>query len=77
MCNTVKNVIIGKIVEDQTVLSDLGVLAGQTVEVEIQSTDPIHRPLEYHVQASPSHQLPEKLTVKVDIGKTHLKGCIE
>ena len=60
--------IQGKIVEDQTVLSDLGVLAGQTVQVEIQSADPINRPLHYN-RASPTYKLPDKIKVKVEIGK--------
>ena len=37
----------GKLVEDQTVLSDLGVQGGQTVQVGIQSADPVNKPLKY------------------------------
>lgn len=55
-------------VEDQTVLSDLGVQSGQTVQVEIQSADPINRPLHYR-QASPAYKLPDKVIVKVEVGK--------
>lgn len=58
----------GKIVEDPTVLSDLGVLAGQTVQVEIQSADPINRPLHLR-KASPAYKLPDKIKVKVESGK--------
>ena len=54
--------------EDQTVLSDLGVQSGQTVQVEIQSADPINRPLHYR-QASPAYKLPDKVNVRVEVGK--------
>lgn len=56
----------GKIVEDQAVLSDLGVQAGQTVQVEIQSADPVTRPLQFRT-ALPSYKLPDKINVKVEI----------
>lgn len=55
-------------VEDHTVLSDLGVQAGQTVEVEIQSSDPINTPLQYK-QSSPMYKLPDKINVRVEVGK--------
>lgn len=55
-------------VEDHTVLSDLGVQSGQTVQVEIQSADPVDRPLHYR-QASPAYKLPDKVNVRVEIGK--------
>lgn len=55
-------------VEDHTVLSDLGVQSGQTVQVEIQSADPVNRPLHYR-QASPAYKLPDKVNVKVEVGK--------
>ncbi|XP_020618722.1 IQ and ubiquitin-like domain-containing protein [Orbicella faveolata] len=57
----------GKMVEDHTVLSDLGVQSGQTVQVEIQSADPVNRPLHYR-QASPAYKLPDKVNVKVEVG---------
>ena len=60
--------IEGKMVEDNTVLSDLGVQSGQTVQVEIQSADPINRPLHYR-KASPAYKLPDKVNVKVEVGK--------
>lgn len=60
--------IEGKMVEDHTVLSDLGVQSGQTVQVEIQSADPVNRPLHYR-QASPAYKLPDKVNVKVEVGK--------
>jgi len=60
--------IEGKMVEDNTVLSDLGVQSGQTVQVEIQSADPINRPLHYR-QASSVYKLPDKVNVKVEVGK--------
>ena len=46
----------GKLVEDQTVLSDLGVQGRQTVQVEIQSADPVNKPLKY-TNVSPTHKL--------------------
>lgn len=55
-------------VEDHTVLSDLGVQSGQTVQVEIQSADPVNRPLQYR-QASPVCKLPDNVKVKVEVGK--------
>ena len=58
----------GKLVEDQTVLSDLGVQGGQTVQVEIQSADPVSNPLKY-TKVSPTYKLPDKVSVKVEIGK--------
>ena len=58
----------GKLVEDQTVLSDLGVQGGQTVQVEIQSADPVNKPLKY-TKVSPTYKLPDKVKVKVEIGK--------
>ena len=58
----------GKLVEDQTVLSDLGVQGGQTVQVEIQSADPVNKPLKY-TKVSPTYKLPDKVNVKVEIGK--------
>ena len=58
----------GKLVEDQTVLSDLGVQGGQTVQVEMQSADPVNKPLKY-TNVSPSYKLPDKVNVKVEIGK--------
>lgn len=58
----------GKIVEDHTVLADLGVQSGQTVQVEIQSADPVNRPLQYR-QASPAYKLPDNVKVKVEVGK--------
>ena len=58
----------GKLVEDQTVLSDLGVQGGQTVEVEIQSADPVSKPL-MCTKVSPTYKLPDKVSVKVEIGK--------
>ena len=60
--------IEGKMVEDHTVLSDLGVQSGQTVQVEIQSADPINRPFHYK-QVSPAYKLPDKVNVKVEVGK--------
>ena len=63
----------GKIVEDQAVLSDLGVQAGQTVQVEIQSADPVTRPLQFRT-AMPAYKLPDKINVKVEIGK-YIKYC--
>ena len=62
------NSLQGKMVEDHTVLSDLGVQAGQTVEVEIQSSDPINTPLQYK-QSSPMYKLPDKINVRVEVGK--------
>ncbi|XP_073252451.1 IQ motif and ubiquitin-like domain-containing protein [Porites lutea] len=56
----------GKLVEDQTVLSDLGVQGGQTVQVEIQSADPVNKPLKY-TKVSPTYKLPDKVNVKVEI----------
>ena len=47
----------GKLVEDQTVLSDLGVQGGQTVQVEIQSADPVNKPLKY-TKVSPRTPIP-------------------
>ena len=58
----------GKLVEDQTVLSDLGVQGGQTLQVEIQSADPVNKPLKY-TKVSPTYKLPDKVNVKVEIGK--------
>lgn len=58
----------GKMVEDHTVLSDLGVQSGQTVQVEIQSADPVNRPLQYR-KASPAYKLPDNVKVKVEVGK--------
>ena len=60
----------GKLVEDQTVLSDLyvGVQGGQTVQVRIQSADPVNKPLKY-TRVSPTYKLPDKVNVKVEIGK--------
>ena len=58
----------GKLVEDQTVLSDLGVQGGQTVQVEIQSADPVNKPLKY-TRVSTAYKLPDKVNVKVEIGK--------
>ena len=58
----------GKLVEDQTVLSDLGVQGGQTVQVEIQSADPVNKPLKY-TKVSPTYKLPDKVNVKIEIGK--------
>lgn len=58
----------GKMVEDHVVLSDLGVQSGQTIEVEIQSSDPVTTPLQYR-QASPEYKLPDKVNVKVEVGK--------
>lgn len=58
----------GKMVEDHTVLSDLGVQVGQTVEVEIQSSDPVNTPLQYR-QSLPMYKLPDKIKVKVEVGK--------
>ena len=58
----------GKLVEDQTVLSDLGVQGGQTVQLEIQSADPVNKPLKY-TKVSPTYKLPDKVSVKVEIGK--------
>lgn len=55
-------------VEDHVVLSDLGVQSGQTIEVEIQSSDPVTTPLQYR-QASPEYKLPDKVNVKVEVGK--------
>ena len=60
--------IEGKMVEDHTVLSDLGVQSGQTVQVEIQSADPVNRPL-YYRQTSLVYKLPDKVNVKVEVGK--------
>ena len=57
----------GKLVEDQTVLSDLGVQGGQTVQVRIQSADPVNKPLKY-TRVSPTYKLPDKVNVKVEIG---------
>lgn len=57
----------GKMVEDHTVLSDLGVQVGQTVEVEIQSSDPVNTPLQYR-QSLPMYKLPDKIKVKVEVG---------
>ena len=57
----------GKLVEDQTVLSDLGVQGRQTVQVEIQSADPVNKPLNTNV--SPTYKLRDKVNVKVEIGK--------
>lgn len=54
-------------VEDHTVLSELGVQSGQTVQVEVQSADPINTPLLYR-QASPAYTLPDKVNVKVEVG---------
>ena len=58
----------GKLVEDQTELSDIGVQGGQTVQVEIQSADPVNKPLKY-LKISPTYKLPDKVNVKVEIGK--------
>lgn len=58
----------GKEVEDSTVLSDLGVQSGQTAQVEIQSADPVNRPLQYK-QSSPTYKLPDSVKVKVEVGK--------
>ena len=60
----------GKLVEDQTVLSDLyvGVQGGQTVQVEIQSADPVNKPLK-NTRVSPTYKLPDKVSVKVEIGR--------
>lgn len=49
-------------------LSELGVQAGQTAQVEIQSADPVNRPLQFR-RVSPVYKLPDKLNVKVEIGK--------
>ena len=60
--------LIGNLVEDHKVLSDLGITAGQTVEVEIQSSDPMNKPL--HFQQKPhTRKLPGKVKVKVECGK--------
>lgn len=59
--------LIGNLVEDHKVLSDLGITAGQTVEVEIQSSDPMNKPL--HFQQKPHiRKLPGKVNVKVERG---------
>ena len=57
----------GKLVEDQTVLSDLGVQGRQTVQVEIQSADPVNKPK--YTNVSPTYKLRDKVNVKVEIGK--------
>ena len=57
----------GKLVEDQTVLSDLGVQGGQIVQLEIESADLINKLLKY-TRVSPTYNLPDKVNVKVEIG---------
>ena len=58
----------GKLVEDQTVLSDLGVQGGQTIQGEIQSADPVNKPRKY-TRVSPTYKLPDKVSVELVIGK--------
>ena len=60
----------GKLVEDQTVLSDVGVEGRQTVQVEIQSADPVDKSLKY-TRVSPTYKLPDKVNVEVEIGKLY------
>lgn len=67
--------LIGNLVEDHTVLSDLGITAGQTVEVEIQSSDPMNKPLHFQ-QKRHTHKLPGKINVKVERGKYNIKFSI-
>lgn len=55
----------GNLVEDHKVLSDLGITAGQTVEVEIQSSDPMNKPLHFQ-QNTHIRKLPGKVNVKVE-----------
>ncbi|XP_068703334.1 IQ motif and ubiquitin-like domain-containing protein [Montipora foliosa] len=56
----------GNPIEDHTVLSDLGIMAGQTVQVEIQSSDPVNKPLHLK-QPSQTYKLPDKIKVKVEL----------
>ena len=60
--------LIGNLVEDHKVLSDLGITAGQTVEVEIQSSDPMNKPLHFQQKPHIICKLPEKVNVKVERG---------
>ena len=56
------------------VLSDLGIMAGQTVQVEIQSSDPVNKPLHLK-QPSQTYKLPDKIKVKVELGKIDSCFC--
>ena len=56
-----------KLVDDKTSLLDLGVQPGQTVQIEIQSANPISAPLVYTV-SKPKYKLPPQITVKAEIG---------
>ncbi len=62
--------IAGKITQDDSTLGDLGVEPNGTVQLEIQSADPINQPIR-PVQKRTEYHMPDVITVKVQKGTFH------
>jgi hypothetical protein len=60
---------------DAGLLSDMGVQPGQTVQIELQSSDPINSPLKLMPVTKTPVKLPPIITVKAESGKKSINYC--
>ena len=59
---------VGKSVDDNTTLADLGVGPNGTVQLEMQSADPVNTPIKTYRPRQEYH-MPDVITVRVQTGK--------
>jgi len=58
---------IGKLVNDSYSLGDLGVVPNGTIQLQLQSSDPVSHPLQL-VRPSQEYLMPDVITVRIHIG---------
>ena len=64
------NFFLGKNMSDETTLGDLGVGPNGTIQLEIQSADPVNHPIK-PVQRRTEYHMPDVITVRVQTGETY------
>lgn len=60
---------LGKTMTDQTTLADLGVGPNGTIQLELQSADPVNTPIKAYRPRQEYH-MPDVITVRVQTGKS-------
>lgn len=69
-------VFLDKLLVDEGLLSDIGVQPGQTLQIELQSNDPVNCPLKVKPPSKPQAKLPLFIIVKSERGEFNVLGMM-
>jgi len=58
---------LGKLVNEMYTLGDLGVVPNGTIQLQLQSTDPVNHPLQL-IRPRQEYHMPDVITVRIHIG---------